>query len=83
MSSELIVIIIGFVTLLLSLLGVFIQLNARIDKLDAKFDAKFDKLQSELSAKIDKIQFELSTRIDNVNLRLDNLYHELFKRDAA
>ncbi len=52
-------------------------------------DNKFEKLEYELketnktlSARIDKINSELSLRIDQVNSRLDNLYHELFRKAA-
>ncbi len=97
MSPEFIALIIGFATLLLSQIGVFMQLNARIDRLDEKFNAKLDDKTSELESKIDKLDAkidkvrdelklemrDLSSRIDTVNSRLDNLYHELFKRDAA
>ncbi len=104
MSPEFIALIIGFITLLLSQIGVFMQLNARIDRLDEKVNDKIDKLEdkidkldtkledntNELESKIDKVRDELklemrdlSSRIDTVNSRLDNLYHELFKRDVA
>ncbi len=78
MSTELLATIIGFITLLISLLGVFIQLNVRMDKLSDKQDSNFKTLLN----RIDKVQSELQLRIDNINTRLDNLYHELFRKAA-
>ena len=79
MSPEFIAIIIGFVTLLISILGVVIQLNVRIDKVQTDMSSKFDKLTQKQD---DDFKILLS-RIDAVNSRLDNLYHELFRKKAA
>lgn len=87
MSPELIAVIIGFVTLLLTNLGMFIQLNvqlnAKIDAQTSELNAKIDSEVKELRQKDDDNFKVLLTRIDAVNARLDNLYHELFKRDIA
>ena len=93
MDIELITIIIGFVAILLAILGAIIVIlqgnnNLRIEFKQEfnKLDSKIDDLKKEnkenfniLSTRIDK----LSDRIDAVNNRLDSLYRELFKRDAA
>jgi len=53
-------------------------LNNRMDKIETNLNNRMDKLETDLNDRIDK----LDSKIEHVNLRLDNLYLELFKRAA-
>lgn len=93
MNANILTMIAILVTVLLGFLGVFVmlfQMNSRFERLEDKIDAintslisRIDATNTSLVSRIDAINANLSTRIDAVNSRLDALYRELFKKDAA
>ena len=62
------------------------EFDKKLDKQDEKFDKRIDNIDKrfdKLETKADENFKTLLARIDAVNSRLDNLYHELFKKDVA
>lgn len=55
------------------------KLEIKIDKVETNLNNKIDKVETSLNDRIDKVE----TKIVQINMRLDNLYHELFKRKSA
>lgn len=82
MTPEFVAIILGFITLIFTVVNSNNQLRKELKDAIEKLEFKQDENFKMLLARIDKVQSELSIRIDAVNNRLDNLYQELFRKAA-